>query len=834
MSKPGKTYKQEKPGQKIIGEWLERQSMHPFSFQQKTWEKYAAGYSGLVVAPTGFGKTYSVFLAVLMDYLNHPEKYGKGLKLMWITPLRSLSKDLVKAMQRTIDQLGLDWVVGLRTGDITPSEKQKQNRNMPDVLVITPESVHLMFSQKAKTRFFSNLKCIAVDEWHELLGSKRGVLVELAIAHLKSLSENIRVWALTATIGNLDQALEVLVPRETKKIKIKAKEKKNIKITSLLPDELETLPWGGHMGAKMVSEILPVIQRSKSTLVFTNTRNQAEMWYMNLLDADPDLAGQIAIHHGSIEPQLRNWIEDNLASGYLKAVVSTSSLDLGIDFKPVDTVIQIGSPKGVARFLQRAGRSGHSPFETSKIFFVPTQSLELIEAAALKEAYKRKQIENREPVMLPFDVLIQFVVTLAVGEGFYPEQVKKQIKATFAFADIADQEWEWVLNFITRGGETLSNYEEFHKVEIMPDGLWKVDSRRIAMLHRMNIGVIVSDKMMRVKFYSGGYVGMIEEFFITRLKKGDAFILAGRVLELVAIKENDALVKISKKKNAMAVSYMGGRLPLTTYMSELLREKFTESLQKQPSVIELKFLKPLLEQQGELTAIPTENEFLVEHIENKYGKHLFFYPFEGRQLHEIMAAIIAWRIAQIHPISFSIAMNDYGFELATATDIKVGENDLQTIFSTENLTDDLQSSINAAEMAKRKFRDIAVISGLVIQNLPSRQHKFKNIQSSSNLIFKVLNELDTQNLLLRQSYSEVFNFSIEETRLRRTFKRISESKILYRRSDRFTPLSFPIKVESIRQSFSNEDFETRIRRMQQADITQSKKKHKTKDQIKNK
>jgi len=506
-------------GFRVIQQWMADKGISPFKFQVDTWQKFGNGYSGMVVAPTGFGKTFSVFLALISDFMNHPENYKKGLKMIWITPLRSLSKDIAKAMQEAMDEIGLDWTVGVRNGDTDPKVRQQQVRNMPEILVVTPESLHLLLGQKNHDRFFQNLKCVAVDEWHELLGSKRGVMVELGISQLKKYVPKIKIWGITATIGNLEEAMDVLIPYDIKKTKITAREHKKIDILPVIPDELEILPWAGHLGAKLADKIVPIILDSKSTIVFTNTRSQSEMWYQLLLDAYPDFAGQIAIHHSSIDAHLRIWIEENLSAGKLKAVVSTSSLDLGIDFKPVDTVIQIGSAKGVARFLQRAGRSGHSPFETSKIYCVPTHSLELIEVAALKEAVKQKVIEPREPQVLCFDVLVQFLMTLAVGDGFYPEETFERIKKVFAFQEMTGEEWKSILDFLTIGGSVLKSYEEFHKIVIMEDGLYKVTSRKIAMLHRMNMGVIVSDAMLKVKFISGGYIGMVEEYFISKLKK---------------------------------------------------------------------------------------------------------------------------------------------------------------------------------------------------------------------------------------------------------------------------------------------------------------------------
>lgn len=787
-------------------------SISPFKFQVQTWQKFGNGYSGMVVAPTGFGKTYSVFLALISDFLNHPDQYKKGLKMIWITPLRSLSKDIAKAMQKAIDEIGLDWAVGVRNGDTDPKVRQQQVKNMPEILVATPESLQLLLGQKNHQRFFQNLQTIVVDEWHELLGSKRGVLVELGISQLRKYVPKIKIWGITATIGNLDEAMEVLIPYNIKKTKVTAKEHKKIEILSVFPDEVEILPWAGHLGQKLADKVVPIILESKSTIVFTNTRSQSEMWYQLLLNVYPDFAGQIAIHHSSIDSELRNWIEENLSSGKLKAVVSTSSLDLGIDFKPVDTVIQIGSAKGVARFLQRAGRSGHSPFETSKIYCVPTHSLELIEVSALKEAVKQNVIEPREPQVLCFDVLVQFLMTLAIGDGFYPEETYKRIKQVYTFQEMTDEEWKSMIDFLTIGGSALKSYEEYHKVVVMEDGLHKVTSRKIAMLHRMNMGAIVSDAMLKVKFISGGYIGMVEEYFISRLKKEEKFILAGRVLEVAMIKDMTVFVRASKGK-AQAPSYLGGRLPLSSNLGQFLREKLSIALNPKASEKELKFLHPLLINQEERSHIPKDDEFLVELIKNREGYHLFMYPFEGRLVHEVMAALIAYRISKLAPISFSMAMNDYGFELFSDKEIPLNEENLDKILTRDNLMTDVISSINAAEMARRKFRDIAVISGMVVQNFPGQQRSNKSLQSSAGLIFKVLEDHDPNHFLVRQAYTEVFNMQLQEQRLVEAFKRIEKSKIILKFANAFTPLSFPIKVDSLRQTLTSEDLDSRIQKL---------------------
>ena len=812
-------------GYKKIKAWLKTEGRKPFAFQEEAWESYLNGYSGLVNAPTGFGKTFSLFLAVLIEGLNESaavknKKTKHNLRLIWITPLRSLAKDIARAMRETLLDLDIDWHVGVRNGDTPQAEKLQQKKSMPEILLITPESLHLLLTQKESSTLFKKLKCIVADEWHELLGSKRGVLVELAASRIKGLhrQDNInqlRLWGISATIGNIEEALEVLVPgADAKKVIIKANLEKKIIIKSILPDKIETLPWAGHLGLKLAYKLLPIIEKSKTTLIFINTRGQAEMWYQHLLNLDPNLAGRLAIHHGSIDFTLRNWIEDALHSGQLKAVIATSSLDLGVDFKPVDTVVQVGSPKGVARFLQRAGRSGHSPNETSKIYFLPTHALELVEAAAIKEAAKTNNIESREPFMMVFDTLIQYLVTLAIGDGFDDKTIYKEVLNTNAFKYLLPEEWAWVMQFITTGGESLGAYNDFKKVaKDDDDGLWKVKSRQLAMRHRLHIGTIVSDAMLKVKFLSGGYIGMVEEYFLTRLKVGDNFRLAGRVLEFIQIKDMTVIVRLSKKTNAVSPSWNGGRLPLSSNLGAVLRKKYNEALDKTHQDEELDCIYPLFLLQERRSHVPRNDELLIELINNKEGFHLFAYPFEGRLVHEVLAALVAYRLSKLLPITFSIAMNDYGFELLSDTEIPMDESIAYEVFSPKNLTEDITSSINSTEMARRKFRDIACIAGLVFQGYPGKYVANKHLQSSAGLFFNVFSDYDKHNLLLRQAYDEVFYQQLEEPRLAAALERIQNAAIVITNPTSFTPLSFPIKVDSLRENMSSEELENRIANM---------------------
>ncbi len=807
-------------GYAIINNWLNEQAFIPFEFQQETWKQIIAGESGLVNAPTGCGKTYAVFLGAIIQFINdHPKEYqhlkNNGLQLLWVTPLRALAKDIGRAMEEAINALGLQWKVGIRNGDTSTSERAKQKKNIPEVLIITPESLHLLLTQKGYPDYFKNLRIIAIDEWHELLGSKRGVQTELAICRIIHCQKNTLVWGISATIGNLEQAKEVLLaPLQKEGVIIKAVIDKPIEVHTIIPNEIEKYPWAGHLGIKLAASLIPIIEASKTTLIFINTRGMSETWYQTLLNIAPQLAGAIALHHGSIEQELRLWVEDALHTEKLKAVVCTASLDLGVDFRPVDTVIQVGSPKGIARFLQRAGRSGHRPGEISKIYFLPTHSLELVESAALQEAIKEKTIESKEPMTACFDVLLQFLCTLAIGEGFHAATIYDEIKTTNCFADLSINEWNEVLNHLINGGNALQQYDEYKKVELI-DGLYKITNRRMAMRHRMHIGTIVSDAMLKVKLMSGGFIGVIEEWFISRLNPGDTFTLAGRNVELIMIKEMDVIVKKSNSKKSIIPSWMGGRMSLTANLGQILRQTFTKAFDDD-APIELKSLRALFELQAELSIIPKENELLIEQIEEKNEFHLLVYPFEGRQVHEAMSAILAYRLSKITPISFSISMNDYGFELLSDQPIPLDDSNVFELFSADNLLNDIQKSINSAEMAKRKFRDIAVIGGLIFQGNPGEKIKAKHLQSSAALLFKVFEEYDPNNILLRQAHNEVMSQQMDEVRLRLALDRISKSKIILQFPKKLTPLSFPIIVDGLnRNSLSSEKIEDRIKKMQE-------------------
>ncbi len=790
--------------------FFESRGWEPFPFQVNAWQHFEEKGDALINAPTGSGKTYSALVPAVLG-----GGESGGLRVLWITPIRALAKEIQGSASRLIEWQDKGWSVGVRTGDTPASEKQKQDKRMPEVLITTPESLHVMLAKKGAAKRFGGLKAMVVDEWHDLLGNKRGVQIELALSQLKALAPDLRIWGISATIGNLEEAKEALMgtDRSSNAQVIRSDLAKKISVNSLMPEAFERLAWSGHLGVKLLEQVVGIIRKHSSTLVFTNTRAQAEIWYQKILDEHPEFAGVIALHHGSISKELRFWVEDALYDGRLKAVVCTSSLDLGVDFRPVEAIVQVGGPKGVARFVQRAGRSGHQPGAESRIHFLPTFGLELLEAAALRNAIDAGEIEPRRPMVRSFDVLVQFLCTLAVGDGFRAENVQSRILNTHAFSSMDSEEWQDVLTMVTTGGRAFAAYDEFNRVQKDDEGVHRILDRRAARRHRMSIGTIVSDTMIAVKWRGGGLVGHVEEYFISSMKSGDVFWFGGRCLELVRLKDFVATVKPTKKPKGRIPTWQGGRLPWTSMVSKVLRQTLDDYAHGRNTSPELERISPLLELQSERSHLPVSGQVLMEVMESKEGHHLFVFPMEGRMVHEGVAALMAYRMSLLQPMSFSMAYNDYGFELLSDQPIPITEAFDSDLFSTAHLMDDLEATVNGAELARRQFRDIAVIAGLVFRGYPGQPVKDKHLQGSSSLLFDVLADHDPVNLLYRQAFDEMTHHQIELDRLREVLERLNSGKWIITHPDSPTPFSFPILVDRLRSKLSSEQLEARIRKM---------------------
>lgn len=795
--------------------WFADRHWKPFAFQKQVWTAVKAGQSGLLHASTGAGKTYALWFAALQRFAKAGSRTAP-LTVLWITPMRALAADTQRALQTPLDDLQLPWSLGLRTGDTSSAERARQGRRLPTTLITTPESLTLLLAREQAHTEFASLRMVVVDEWHELIGNKRGVQLQLALARLRRWQPGLIVWGISATLGNQAHAQEVLLgPGEG--ISVQGADAKRIEVDTLLPGAIERFPWGGHMGLRMLDQVVAEIDASSSCLVFTNTRAQAEIWFQSILDARPDWAGIIALHHSSLARETRDWVERALKQGELKAVVCTSSLDLGVDFLPVERVLQIGSAKGVARLMQRAGRSGHAPGRASRVTLVPTHSLELVEAAAAEQAVADRQIEPRESPHKPLDVLVQHLVTMALGGGFLPEQLLPEVRSAWAYRDLTDDEWRWALAFVRHGGHSLTAYPDYRRVEPDEHGVWRVPDARLARRHRMSIGTIVSDASLQLKFWSKGgggrSLGSVEEGFIARLRPGDGFLFAGRQLELVRVENMTAYVKRSTAKKAAVPRWNGGRMPLSSELADALVVQLGLAAQGEYHSPPMRAVRPLLEVQQHWSALPTPATLLAETLKSREGWHLFLYPFAGRQVHLGLASLLASRMSRQQPLTFSMAVNDYGFELLSATAVDWSQWLNGALLSPDHLLADVVASLNAGELAQRRFREIARISGLVFGGYPGSQKSTRQVQASSSLFFEVFKQYDAGNLLLTQAQEEVLRQELDVQRLAHTLTRIQGLRLDVHALKRATPLAFPLLVERFRESLSSEKLADRIARM---------------------
>ncbi len=853
--------------------WFSSRGWTPFEFQAETWRAYLEGRSGLIHAPTGTGKTHAAWLGPILEFLDgwpaaprrgpvaerRPTRRDEAepLRVLWITPLRALATDTVESLLEPVRELGLPWTVEKRTGDTTTSLRARQRTRLPTCLVTTPESASVLLSYPDSRDLLRTLRAVVVDEWHELIGSKRGVQTELVLARLRAWNPALRTWGLSATLGNIEHAAEVLLgpeyPRERRRL-IRGLDPKRVEVATIIPEDATRFPWAGHLGLTLLPRVIEAIEGAQTTLLFTNVRSQAEIWFRSILGARPDWLGRIALHHGSLDRAIRGEVESRLHDPHdgngrhrgFRCVVCTSSLDLGVDFAPVDQVIQLGSPKGAARLLQRAGRSGHQPGALSRIVCVPTHAFELIEFAAVRSALDQMAIEERAARVLSFDVLAQHLVTAAMGGGFVEEEMRDEVRSTHAFRHLTDELWGWALDFIRRGGPTLTAYPRYARViqsgngqwamgnaqpamgnageaEVASPGplpiahcplpFWTVASQEIARRHRMNIGTITADAAMRVQYVGGRSLGTIEESFISRLRPGDRFAFAGRVLEFVRARDLTAYVRRSRG-SAIVPMWGGGKMALSSRLCEEVRARLDEARLGRFDVPEMTSVRPLLELQQAWSILPRRDQLLIEQTPTREGHHTFVFPFAGRLAHEALGSLLAHRLTRVKTMSVAATANDYGVELLAEHALPADESLWRRLLSPESLLDDLLESLNTTELARRQFRDIARVAGLVITSHPGERRPVRHLQASSNMFFDVFSQFDPDNLLLDQSRREMLEGQLEVERLRTTLESLVRMEMVIIQAERLTPFAFPLWAETMRSVHaSSETWSDRVRKM---------------------
>ena len=848
-----------------LHDWFASRGWTPYPFQQRAWSLYAEGKSGLVHVPTGAGKTYAAYGGPLIELIEEasdeprpsgsgpvaegetkgPLPHGrgssrassgrtrvlKGLRLLYITPLRAVSRDVELALKRPLGEMGLldeRVTVESRTGDTSSSVRARQQKRLPNVLVTTPESLSLLLTRQNAAELLGTCRGVIVDEWHELLASKRGTQVELALARLRKLAPGVRTWALSATLANLEEAAQAVVGVNDTAELVTADIDRPVVIDTVLPKTGDPFPWAGPLGLTMLPRVLEKVEEDadgvpeKSTLVFVNTRSQAERWFNAISVAKPGWEKAIALHHGSLAREERERVEAGLKGGSVRLVVATSSLDLGVDFAPVERVMQVGSPKGIARLMQRAGRSGHRPGETAYIVCVPTHALEMVEVAAVRRSIEAGKIEPRATESRPLDVLSQHLVTLGLGGGFEPDAVYDEVRTAWAYRDLSREEFDWALDLVVNGGETLRAYPEYRKVEVGDDGRHKVENKRVAQLHRMNVGTITGDAVMDLRFMNGKKIGFIEEHFIDQLRPGQKFVFAGKTLSYLKTHDLTAFVKPATGKTNHTPIWSGTRLPISESLGEAVRDTLeiardaheraeTDDLER-----ELQAAAKLVEVQAKLSIVPGAHETLCEVCDTREGRHFFLFPFDGRLVHGGLGAMLALRLSRLESATFSIAANDYGLELLTHKGYPFVDLLSPELFTHEGLLEDSVESVNLSALARSQFREVARVAGLIFQSIPGAKRGNKSLQARAGLIYDVFEQFDPQNLLLEQARREVLEKRFETSRMGRTLRRLEAGPITVRETRRPTPLSLPLVIERVGGQLSSESLAERIERMKAA------------------
>lgn len=801
---------------KPIQAWFELKKWKPMPFQLKTWKSYLDGESGLIQVPTGSGKTLAAVMGPIARYLGK-NKQSNAIKLVYITPLRALSRDLGKAIQEPIQDMNWEIRVGIRNGDTKNSERTKQIKTPPDILITTPESLSVLISNQKARDILGCVDTVILDEWHELLGSKRGTQTELCVSWLREQNPKLQTWAISATIGNLHEAGKHALGSKEQGTIITGSHTRITEIRSLLPESIDGFPWAGHLGLRMYEELIAAMNPGMSTLLFTNTRNQSERWHQCLRYACPEMEGALALHHSAIDRKEREAIEAAVKTGDIRWVVCTSSLDLGVDFQPVEQVVQIGSPKNLARLLQRAGRSAHLPGGTSQVIFMPTNALELLELSAVRRGLKEGLVEERKPPKQPIDVLVQHLTSLACGPGFDSERSYASVVKTETYKDLTKEDWEWCLNFLEKGGECLGAYPRYRKLNYkQKENIYRVEDTSIARLHRFNIGTITTAPSVTVKFVRGAILGHVEETFIGQLKPKDVFFFAGKQLEFVRLKQMTAYVKVSQKKSKLVPAWAGGQMALSDLLTHHLRQEVDRARQKDSDTPELKALEPLFERQRDLSIVPSSKQFLIETCNTREGSHLFAYPFEGRFVHEGIGFLWASRLTRLEKGTITVSVNDYGFELLAQKGYPMEmlvEESAEVLFESNNLEKDLTDALNMSELVKRRFRGICQIAGLMNQGFPGSNKTAGQLQISASLLYDVFCRHEPNNKLLLQARDEVLEDQLEISRLKAALKRGQGQEWIHSHTDRPGPLAFPLLVERLNNRMSNETVLERVMRM---------------------
>ena len=761
----------------------------------------AAGESVLLVAPTGGGKTLAGFLPSLIDLADRP-KSSRTLHTLYISPLKALAVDVARNLEAPIAEMGLAIKVETRTGDTPASRRARQRHAPPDILLTTPEQLELLLAHARADRLFAGLKTVVLDELHALYNSKRGDLLALGLARLSRLAPGHRRVGLSATVADPGPLQRFLMPQragaERLSVLVRGAAGAAPKISISASDSY--VPWAGHLARHAMGDVLAAIGAAKTTLVFVNTRSQAERTFQELWRLN-EHNWPIALHHGSLSPEQRRKVEAAMARGTLKAVVCTSTLDLGIDWGAVDKVICIGAPKGAARLVQRIGRANHRLDEPSEALLVPANRFEVLECNAARDAVLAGELDGERLKLGSLDVLAQHVLGMAVAAPFDAEDLYEEVRQASPYAALSRADFDAVVDFVATGGYALKSYDRYARLRKTPDGKLRLAHPRLAQTYRLNAGVIVEDPMVEIRLQSKGRpaggggrrLGQLEEYFIEQLSVGDTFVFAGEVLRFEGLREDAAYVTRSKDREAEIPSYNGGKFPLSTFLAQRVREIVSdpERWGNLPEPVQ-----EWLKIQEWRSVIPKPGQLLAETFPRGNKHYLVCYPFEGRLAHQSLGMLLTRRLerAGLRPLGF--VANEYALAVWAARDM-AGVN-MDGLFDEDMLGDDLDAWLADSNLYKRTFRNVAIIAGLIERRMPGKEKTGRQVTFSSDLIYDVLRAHEPDHVLLRATYADAGTGLLDIARLSDMLARVKK-RIVTRKLDRVSPLAVPALLEISRE-----------------------------------
>jgi ATP-dependent helicase Lhr and Lhr-like helicase len=809
----------------VFAGWFAARGWSPRPHQLELIAAAGRGESVLLVAPTGGGKTLAGFLPSLIDLATTPKRArAQRLHTLYVSPLKALAVDVARNLETPVAEMGLGMRIETRTGDTPPARRARQRHSPPDILLTTPEQFSLMMSSPEAPRMFAGVRAVVLDELHAIHNSKRGDLMALALSRLQTLAPRHRRIGLSATVADPAPLQRYLMPQpmegEALSSLVRGGQGARPEIDISASDAY--VPWAGHLAHHAMPDIMAAIKASKTALVFVNTRSQAERTFQNLWRINDENL-PIALHHGSLAPEQRRKVEAAMTRGKLRAVVCTSTLDLGIDWGAVDRVICIGAPKGAARLVQRIGRANHRLDEPSRALLVPSNRFEVLECEAARDAVLAGELDGERLKTGGLDVLAQHVLCVACSAPFDADALFAEVKSASPYAGLSREDFDRVVDFVATGGYALKSYDRYARLRRNPDGKWRIAHPRVAQQYRLNAGVIVEDPMLDIRlqskgkpFGAGGRVlGRVEEYFVEGLVAGDTFIFSGEVLRFEGIRENAAYVTRTNDPEAQIPSYNGGKFPLSTFLAARVREMIADPNQwgALPHPV-----GEWLRIQEYRSLVPQPGQLLVEFFPRGSRQYLVCYPFEGRLAHQTLGMLLTRRLERARKRPLGFLANEYALAIWGLR--SAGDLDMDKLFDADMLGDDLDAWLAESALYKRTFRNCAIISGLIERRNLNAEKTGRQVTFSSDLIYDVLREHEPDHILLRATYQDAATGLLDIARLSEMLARI-KGRIVTRTLERVSPLAVPALLEIAKEMVAGEAHEDILRESEEALIEEA-------------